>query len=221
MATHLMTRRWSVSFGLLMLALVAMLLASPVAGAQGGISFSGQAFVVGVSTRLGLTTFVDTGPLPASGGTLQASLANFSDNEQGTQITAHALRALTVGEGTGSRSVASLEHLVVDDGMGNIITADVVEARAEAKCVGGQAVVASHVRITNLAINGVEQTITGQPNQVIVVSSVGSGESLLINNLFTGVGTVTVTALQFIQTDLQSILFGSVTADVSNCPPRR
>jgi hypothetical protein len=135
-------------------------------------------------------------------------------------FTAHALRAIIVGKGNGSRAVASLEHLVVTDGI-NTITADVVEARAEAKCVSGRAVMAGHSRVTHLTLNGHAINVTGQPNQIVIVTSVGSGESLIINAQSTGAGVITVTGLTFIQTDLQSVLFASATADVSHCPPRR
>jgi hypothetical protein len=227
------TRRWSVVFGVLMVALALTLTASPVASAHAErhtyhhkhhhhhkISFSGQAIVVEVTTRQGTTIIVGTNRLPPSGGTRSVSLARLNVNVSGVEITAFALRGLTVGEGDVSRSVASLEHLVINDGMGNIVTADVVEARAEAKCVSGKARVASHFRVTNLTVNGKAKEVTGAPNQVIVVSSVGSGESLLINSVFTSAGSITQTALQFIQTDLQGISFASVTADVSNCPAR-
>src|SRR5690349_19197635 len=119
MQTHLKTRRWRVSLGVLLVALAAMLIASPLASAHGKqskISFSGRAFVVEVDTLLGTTIFVDTGALPASGGTLRASLSNFSENESGTQITAQTLRASITGEGTGTHGAASLKHLVINDG---------------------------------------------------------------------------------------------------------
>src|SRR5712692_2054079 len=71
-------------------------------------TFSGQATVVR-STVLGITTTVsDTGPLPSSGGALNASLLTVNVPNL---LTADVAHATTIGQGNASSSEASVADL--------------------------------------------------------------------------------------------------------------
>jgi len=52
---------------------------------------------------------------------------------------------------------------------GNVITADSLMARAKAECQGGTAAVSGSSEIATLAIHGTPITVTGQPNQTVLL----------------------------------------------------
>src|SRR5712671_5779656 len=89
-------------------------------GGGGNNTFSGQAVVVD-ATVLGINTVIsDTGPLPSSGGALEASLLTV--NMPGL-VSANVAHAATVGQGDRSQSEASVADVILTVS-GNTITAD-------------------------------------------------------------------------------------------------
>src|SRR6267378_4259247 len=114
--------------------LTAILAFSPVASfAQATTTFSGEAVALRANA-LGISLALsDTGPLAASGGNLNTSLA--SVNVLGL-ASADALKSTTSGSGTSSQSQSSVASLNLLSGL---VTADVVKSNSSATCSGGQA----------------------------------------------------------------------------------
>src|SRR2546428_959629 len=114
---------------------VLLLATAPIVPASGDSSntFSGQATVVR-STVLGQTiVLADTGPLPSSGGSRDATL--FTANVPGL-LTARVLDATTVGDGNVSHSHASVADVELTVA-GQKIGATLLAADATATCDGG------------------------------------------------------------------------------------
>src|SRR5713226_8472089 len=157
-------------------------------------AFSGQATVLR-ATVLGNTVVVsDTGPLPSSGGALQASLLTV--NVPGL-ATAEAAHATTIGQGNHSDSEASVANLNLTVAR-NTITADLLMASAEAKCSNGAASVTGSADIVSLVVNGQAISVSGQPNQTV---SLPVGQ-IIINEQSSSVsgntGSITVNSLHVI-----------------------
>src|ERR1043166_2008569 len=136
---------------------VAADVAAPAATQATG--YSGRAAVVQATllTPVSTTvTLVDAGPLPASGGAMEASL--LSANEPGL-VTANVLHATTVGQGNASRSEASVADVALSVA-GNTISAGFLQARATAVCTdaGGAATGSSDIA------NVLHATTVGQGN---------------------------------------------------------
>src|SRR5712692_10023041 len=127
-------------------------------------TFSGQATVVKATVLGTNTTLVDTGPLPSSGGALEASL--LTANVDG--LSAEILDAATVGQGNASRAEASVTHLSLTVG-GNTISADFLMATATAECNAGGAIVSGGSEILGLVINGQSIVVGAPPNQTILL----------------------------------------------------
>src|SRR5712692_10646675 len=159
MRIHTVRRRWVIVGFLLLLA--GFSFGPATLRANSGAIFSGQATVVRATLPLaGTIVLADTGPLPQSGGALEASLLNVSVPNL---LTAEVAHASTVGQGDRSRSEASVANLNLVVGT-NSITADFLMARAMAVC--GAAPTGSS-EIANLVVNGETITIGTEPNQTI------------------------------------------------------
>lgn len=161
-------KRWSLSLSFVVLALVGLLVASPVASADGGISLEGNA--ISVSGTLNGQFFDPVNVVPPQ----SASLASFS---LPGVVSATSLQASSSASGSTVHSQASVEYLTVIYA-GVTIQADAVSSQGEATCSGGQAVLHASTSVTNLRINGVLQTLTGV-NQVITLP--GNAGPLYVN----------------------------------------
>jgi hypothetical protein len=165
---------------------------------QSSIRFSGRA--TGIQTTLSnpltsaTTTVTDTGPLPASGGsiTVGGAASNIPN-----LITTGVLLSSTSGGGTSSQSEAIVNgsNLTV---AGNIITADVL--RANSFCTCGPGCSGSSV-ITNLRLNGIAVNVTGAPNQTITLTVATVTTTIIINEQIFSPGAITVNALHVMVTD--------------------
>jgi hypothetical protein len=137
--------------------------------------YSGQAVALridGVTNPTpGQIVLCDTGPLPASGGVLHVSRADFS-YAGGALTVAHA-DAYTSGSGPQAISHSTLSgyrvEFVVQDGdhvHRALIEADYIYGEASATVdKKGVVSLASKVMIQNLRVNGQAIAVTGQPNQ--------------------------------------------------------
>src|SRR5206468_7286926 len=115
--------------------------------AASGAIFSGQATVVRATLPVaGTIVLSDTGPLPQSGGALEASLLNVSITNL---LTAEVAHASTVGQGDRSRSEASLAALALTVG-GNTVGAAFLIARATATCGSGMASASGNSELAEL-----------------------------------------------------------------------
>jgi hypothetical protein len=187
--------------------------AIPVSGWSTQAAFSGEATVLR-ATGLGNTVFVsDTGPLPSSGGALEKSLLTVNVPGLATAEVAHAT---TIGQGNNSSSEASIANLSLTVG-GNTVAADLLMARAEAKCSNGAPSVTGDADVVGLIINGQPISISGQPNQTIQLSV---GE-VIINEQSSSVsgntGSITVNALHVIIPGLApaDVVVSSAHADIT------
>src|SRR5712692_923737 len=174
-------------------------------------SFSGQATVVR-ATVLGITTVIsDTGPLPSSGGALEASLLEAS---VAGLLTAEVAHASTIGQGDRSRSEASVANLNLTVG-GNTVTADFLMARAEAACGPGGASVSGSSVVVGLVINGQAIVVSGQPNETITLPN----GRVVINEQMSSVsgnaGDITVNALHVVVDGIADVVISSAHADIT------
>jgi len=170
--------------------------------------FSGQATGVN-ATVAGLPILIsDTGPLPTSGGQIEASL--LSANVPGL-LTAEVFHSSTVGQGDRSRSEASVADLDLTVG-GNTIGADFLMARATAVCnSNGTSSVSGGSEIAALTINGQTIVVSGQPNQTI---DLPLGAKVIINEQTGDSSAITVNALHVIVPGVADVIVASAHADV-------
>jgi len=170
--------------------LIAVVGISPVTGfAQAAATFSGQAVALRASS-IGLALALsDTGPLPASGGSLQTSLA--SVNVLGL-ASAEALGSATAGGGTGSQSRSSAANVSL---LGGLVAADLIASNARATCSGGQAAVAGDSELVGLVVSG-QPVVVVNPNLVLTLPN---GISVIVNEQSSSsggsAGSMTVNAL--------------------------
>jgi hypothetical protein len=178
------------------------------------VSFSGEAQVVRASVLGTPIVLADTGPLPPSGGALEASLLTVSE---GGVLTAEVLHAATIGQGDRTRSEASVANLSLTAG-GNTISSDFLMARVLAVCTPGGPSVSGSSEIVNLMVNGQPVVVSGAPNQKVPLP-LGTG-TITINEQMTmttkHTGDITVNALHIMITGVADVVISSAHADI-NC----
>lgn len=185
-------------------------LGGPGLAQQNNVAFSGQATVVRGTVLGAQVTIVDTGPLPPSGGALEASLLTATVPDV---LSAKVLHAATVGQGDRSRSEASVANfnLTVTK---TTISADFLMARAQAVCTKKGPVVSGSSEIVALTINGTAIDVSGKPNQTIALPN---GKVIIneqVAKVANGKGEITVNALHVILNDLTDVVISSAHADV-------
>ncbi|WP_091059148.1 choice-of-anchor P family protein [Opitutus sp. GAS368] len=203
------------ALSLMLRCITGLMLVTASAHAQGMMttaqSYSGRATVVS-ATLAGQPPVVvaDTGPLPGSGGALQASLLQESVPGLGSVEVCHAV---TYGLGDTSYAEATVGRTNLTAG-GTVVTADALSAWAMANCCTG-ASISGASQIANLNINGQPVTVTGQPNQTIPLP-VGR---IVINEQITALGAdsggITVNALHIVIDGVADIVVSSAHADIS------
>jgi hypothetical protein len=207
--THV--RRWR--FASVILAL-GLLTSSTVGVARAdSTTFSGQATVVKATVLGNTVVLADTGPLPASGGSQEASLLTAS--VPGT-LTAEVLHASTVGQGDRSRSEASVASLSLTAG-NNTVSADFLMSRAMAVCGPGGASASGSSEIVGLAVNNQPISVSGQPNQTIALPD-GTGQIVINQQSSSRAGDITVNALHVTTLAGTDVVISSAHADIT-CPP--
>jgi hypothetical protein len=169
-------------------------------------TYSGQATVVRATVLDVTTVLSDTGPLPSSGDAREASLL---EKHVDGLLDAEVLHATTIGQGDHSRSEASVANLSLTVA-GNTIDADFLMARATAQCQPGGPVVSGSSEIAVLVINGQAITVTGAPNQTVLLPA-GTGQVVINEQMSDGAGDITVNALHVVVNDPVT---KSVVADV-------
>jgi len=178
-------------------------------GSSGGsIAFSGDATAVQATVLGTSTTLSHAGPLPGPGGAEEAALLQASI--PGT-LTAQVLHAATIGQGDRSRSEASTVNLNLTAG-GNTIAAGFLMARAEAVCAGSDARASGSSEIVGLTLNGQSISVSGQPNQTILLPA-GAGK-IVLNEQTSAPGSITVTALHIVVTGVAEVGVSSAHADI-------
>jgi hypothetical protein len=177
-------KRSSVAIGL-----VALLATTPVSMLAQANTFSGQAVALRASAVGIALSLSDTGPLPASGGSLKTSLA--SVNVLGL-VSADVLSAATSGSGSSSQSQSALADLNL---LGGLVAARLVKSTSSATCSGGQAATTGGAEIVGLVVAG-QPVLVSNPNLAI---SAPGGISVIVNEQTSSsggnTGSMTVNAL--------------------------
>lgn len=133
-------------------------------------AYSGRAFGAKVQVLAPLPinlTFSDTGPLPAGGGELNATLLSIllANTLSSQTVTAH-----TEGASGVASSSAHVEQLVALPGSAAELTAEVVDAHSQATCAG----VSGSSLIVGLVFGGTPIVVSGQPNQTVSIPGVAT-----------------------------------------------
>jgi hypothetical protein len=138
-------------------------------------TFSGEATVVRATvTGFPEITLVGTGPLDASGGALNNTLAKLKIDKMQTGgllgLDATVGHASTIGQGKRSRSQATVADLAIEV-LGQSIEAKFLEAEASAVCdAAGNAVGTARSAIADLMVAGIPISVTGEPGQRVEVA---------------------------------------------------
>ena len=184
--------------------------ASGSTDSSASVSFRGEASVASGNV-LGVPVSVcDTGPLPSSGGALEASLLTVDVCELVSLEVGHAT---TIGQQSAASSEASAGRLAVNVG-GNVIVADALVAWAMAACCNSPSLGGSS-QIAGLVVNGQAISVSGEANQTICLPN----GHLIINEqtaLQTAVSAdITVNALHIIINGAANLVISSAFAGVT------
>lgn len=207
-----------------MLVLCLFVLGVQTTAAAQQTTYSGRATVLG-ATILGIpATLVDTGPLPANGGFLNASLLTLP---LPPVINAGIAHATTVGQSNYTRSDAGVADVSINVA-GLTIGADLLMGSAEALCAKAtKASVNGNSVVVNLTLNGQPIVVDGQPNQTVQLP-LGLGQ-IVINeqtqSVNGGGASISVNALHVVVNGIADIVIGHAEAGVecarrNQCPTR-
>ncbi|MCA9866290.1 MAG: hypothetical protein KIS95_00170 [Anaerolineae bacterium] len=177
-------------------------------------TYSGRGIVVG-ATVLGIpVTLVDTGPLPASGGAIEASLADLS---LPGVLTAGIAQATSVGQNNYTRTDSGLADVGLTVA-GLDIGADLLLAQAEALCPKAtKASLKGSSVVVNLTLNGQPIAVTGKPNQTVQLP-LGLGHIIINEQTETKNGndaSITVNALHVVVTGIADVVIGHAEAGIT------
>jgi hypothetical protein len=144
-----------------------------VAPAEASTTYGGRAYAASVSTAFSSPFYVaDTGELPASGGSLGASLARTPAN---AVLSAQVPAAVTFGMNGGVYAAASLADVsVMLPGSGIQVWTEFV--RAACRVNNDEAV--AWTEVAGLYVGGLYVPVTGAPNQTVSIPGV---VTLIIN----------------------------------------
>lgn len=212
--------RLTISVWLRLLCVTPLLLSSVVwsnarvVQAAASTTFSGQATAV-QATVLGIkTSIADTGPLPSSGGALDASLLNVS--APGV-LNADVAHATTIAQADRSESEAALADVNLAVG-GNTLGASFLMTQAKAVCGSTAPTASGSAQISNLILNGKPVVVTGAPNQQV---SLPNGSVTIDEQTAdapaAGHAGLTVNALHVVVNSVADVIISSAHADVT-CP---
>jgi hypothetical protein len=188
------------------------------------VTYSGEAAVVSVRA-LGIANLSveDTGPLPASGGSLSTQLASISVPGL---LDAHLLSASTAGENHQTNSQASVADVSVTVA-GISIQTSILTSQATAACYPDHATVSGSSTIVSLTVNGQSIKVSGSPNQTVplLVGSLVINEQIssVTNSPVTTSADMLVNALHLRVLGLADVAISSshagVTCTISAPPP--
>lgn len=185
--------------------------ASPEANSQASFqttptTFSGRATAIkGTVLGIPLPVLVDTGPVDAGGGTLEAHLLCYPEGPDcaiglpdltNGALSAEVLNATVVAQGQRSRAMASVAELTLD-AAGQRVNATLLQAQADAQCTDGSAFVRGDATVADLMINGEGIAVNGEMNQTVPLP--GGGVIIIneqVGSVSGGKGDVTVSALR-------------------------
>jgi hypothetical protein len=185
-------------------------------------TYSGQATVVNLFNIHDfpnpIVVICDTGPLPGSGGTLEAIVDQ--TNVANGALTLDTADAITSGDDSESGSSTSVNdfqlQIMATNGTLTTVTADFIGSEADAICKQNDKVsVSADVDIENLVVNGQSINVNGRPNQVVNFP----GGQIIINLQTSSVngntGSITVAALQINDYGCMQGSIGLAHADIT------
>jgi hypothetical protein len=215
MATSWMMRRFSLSGSFIMLGLILLLGASPVAQASTGLEFTCRAQAFNLNGQSLGTTFA---PPTFTCATNTATQKNLNITTGGYTITATDLQASTSLGSSSVRADASMKHLkitFVDNGQTNIITADAATSESTGVCTNGSATGTNTATFPNLKVNGQSPTTSPFP--------LPGGGTLFINSKSTlthpGITQNEAAAFQILPATSTQALTVASTQTTAQCIP--
>ena len=190
------------------LGLIVTLGFSSAASLAQAATFSGEAAAL-KANALGISlALADTGPLAATGGTLNTSV--LSVNVLGL-ASADTLRSTTSGSGSSSTSQTSIENLNLLNGL---VAADVVKSNSSATCSGSTAAASGSSELVGLTVAG-QPVAVSSPNLAI---SLPLGVSVIVNEQTSSsggsAGAMTVNALH-VRGPSIDVVVGSAHSDIT------
>jgi hypothetical protein len=193
---------------ILVLAVVVVAAIAGATNASAATSYSGQARPLSVSAFGAGVSIGDTGPLPSSGGSQSASLADL--NVLGF-VRVGLLQGTTSGSGDQSASQASLVSVSVPL-VG--LTADVVKSQTTAQCSGTTPSVSGSSQLVNVTLLGLPISAP-TPNVAITLPG---GISVLLNEQRSSVsgnqGSITINAIHITGPGID-IVIASAESDIT------
>ena len=192
------------------IAIAVTMIAAPIipAFADSSTTFSGRAIGVSVKSTILNADLADTGPLPSQGGELDATVLHV----QNQLAQADVLLSVTMGFDSTAQSTAATSDLTLLPGTANQLTAEFVRSDSQATCTGAT----GSSEIANLKIGGQQVTVTGQPNQTIVIPGV---LTLILNEQITsssaGTNAITVNALDLKVATGEQVIVSSAHSDIT------
>ena len=193
-------------YGIILALVVALAIAGGTVGAtnaNAATGYSGQARPLSVSALSTSVSIGDTGPLPASGGSLSASLLDL--NVLGL-ATVGLLQGTASGSGDQSTSQASLVSVSIPI-VG--LSADVVKSQSTAQCNGTTPSVSGSSELVNVTLLGLPISAP-MPNVAIVAPG---GISVMLNEQTTSVngnqGSMTVNAIHVTGPGIDIVVAGA------------
>jgi hypothetical protein len=201
------------------LAIIGLLVLPQSVHAQ-SVTYSGEATVVSVRA-LGIANLSveDTGPLPASGGSLSTQLASISVPRL---LDAHLLSASTAGGNNQTNSQASVADVSVTVA-GISIQTSILTSHATAACYPDHATVNGSSTIASLTVNGQSIQVSGSPNQTVplLVGSLVINEQIssVTNSPVTTSADMLVNALHLRVLGLADVVISSSRAGVTCTTP--
>jgi len=193
------------------------------AAASTATTFSGRATVIqGQVANIPIGPIVDTGPVSAGGGELEASLLNYQTGlptPPSGSLSAVVLHAAVVAHGNKSNAEAFVASFSVST-PGLSVGATLLSARASATCKGSSASVSGSSEVATLNVNNQTIAVTGQANQEVPLP----GGVIFINEQIGGAsaqnGEITVNALHIQLSDpilgtTTNLIVASAHADIA------
>lgn len=185
--------------------------------------FSGRATVANVAYKyFASATVADTGALPLTGGSLDASLNNLSLT-QGVLLTGTTAEARTTGAGEQSRSTAAIQSLNLS-ALGVNAVASVVKSTTQASCdVNNNATVSGNAEIVNLTVFGVPIVVAPNLEVPLPLGGVLHVNEQIVTRTAPNIASITVNALRYstpalhpsnVGIDLVSVTLASSHSDI-------
>lgn len=165
----------------------------------------------------------DTGPLPTSGGLLEASEDNYrllGTDGVTVALGFDAAYSVTSGGGTESNADSTISGFEVrfDSHYGRrvTITADYIAASCRAYVgAGGSVGAEGSIQVQNLRVDGIPVTVTGQPNQRVEITDghiIFNEQTVVVAN---GEADIVVTAMHVYMDECMNGSFGKVTCGIT------